>query len=290
MKLRSIVLDFSEELLENEMKEFRTRIGKAYQVEACSLKMVGEEFDKELQSFFCEKGLYKSSSLFLSGNREHLLRAREMNLAILACSVLEEDYSGFPLVVEDVWETDEQFLLRTYQREWKQPWEIMRTKRLLIREETEADIDELYEIYESDHIKRFLEPLYEEREKELEYISKYRQYVYSYYEYGLWHLVDLKTGKCVGRAGLNPKTYEDGVCGAELGYMIAKPFLRKGYCLEACGAILTYSKEELGIPEVYCLIRRDNETSIEVAKKLGFTFEKELIEDGREMLRFYKLL
>ena len=288
MKLQTIVLaNLAVDEKEN-LKIWMKEISQEYEVQDCAISK--EEPEASLETFFREKKLSKSKSLLLSSSRRILMFAKELNVAVLPCSDGKEDYSGFHTIVEKVWETDCRFLRRCYEREWRLPWEILETKHLIVREETEADVESLYEMYEQPHIKEYLEPLYEEREKEIDYIQKYRDYVYSYYEFGLWHLVDKQTNKSVGRAGLNPKSYEDGVSGVELGYMIAEPFLRRGYCMEACQGILQYAKEELGIEEVYCVIRPDNETSIHIAEKLGFEFEKEFTEEKRKMFRFYKAL
>lgn len=268
-----------------------------------------KEIEEQFECFFLERNenckdvlensqIDVNSTLYLGDDRQNLLRARALGMAVLACEgsnqitlplepiVKQEDHSGFEQIVIDVWETDATFLRRIFDRERRQPWEIVRTNRLLIREEWEGDLEAIYEMYTQDHITRFLEKPYPEKEKELDYIRKYRKYIYGYYGYGLWHLVDLESQKSAGRAGLNPKTYEDGVSGVELGYMITKPFLRKGYCMEACEAIMEYAHKELGLERLFCLIEPENEISIRVAEKLDFHKDCIVMENGRQMLRF----
>ncbi|MBE5905516.1 MAG: GNAT family N-acetyltransferase [Lachnospiraceae bacterium] len=291
MVLTTIVIAMGIDNDSKEMKEFARRIAETYSVVLCPLVGTEEELEDELYSFFRRHQLSKSQVLFLAKSRRLLLYARELNVATLACKMDEvEDFHGFPLVCEQVWEVDLRFLLRCYQREWEQPWFILETEHLYVREENEEDLDAIYPMYDQPHIAQFLERPYENRRDEVDYMQKYRKYVYGYYQYGLWHVIDKATGQSVGRAGMNPKTYADGKAGAELGYMIAEPFTKRGYCMEVCRAILEYAKTELYLTEVFCLIRPDNEVSVHVAEKLGFSFDAEIESEGRKMLRFYKEL
>lgn len=291
MTLTTIVLALG---IENEMPEVRAfgeRIAKEWKVVCCPIVGTEEDLEDALYDFFGKNQIKKSQVLFLGKNRRLLMYARELNVATLACKMDDtEDFHGFPLVCERIWEVDARFLLRCYQREWDQPWFILETKHLYVREESEADLDAIYPMYDQPHIAQFLERPYDNRKDEVDYMQKYRKYVYGYYQYGLWHVIDKETGLSAGRAGLNPKTYEDGKSGAELGYMIAEPFTRRGYCMEVCRAILQYAKEELYLTEVFCLIRPDNMLSQHVAERLGFVFDREIDREGRKMLRFYKEL
>lgn len=255
-------------------------------------------YDDCLLSEFCEREqIQKENTLFLAEQRRLLGAAKELNMAVVACEacipaesmekqlMYHKEHRGFIWIATNVWENENLFLLRCFDREKEQPWDIMETEHLLIREEWEDDLDAIYEMYEQEHIRQFLEPPYDEREKELEYMRKYREYVYTYYGYGLWHLVDKQTGMTAGRAGLTPKSYGDGANGMELGYMIAKPFLQRGYCMEACKAIIEYAREELEAERLFCLIHPDNKVSIHIAEKLGFHIDCVITENGQQMLR-----
>ncbi|SFQ14573.1 Protein N-acetyltransferase, RimJ/RimL family [Lachnospiraceae bacterium XBB1006] len=291
MTLKTIVLALGIDNEMAHMKEFAARVGQTYQVVFCPLVGTEDDLEDELYNFFRKNRQSKSQVLFLAKNRRLLMFAKEMNVATLACKMDDvEDYQGFPLVCEQVWEVDLRFLLRCYQREWNLPWFILETEHLYVREECEEDLDVIYPMYDQPHIARYLERPYDNRKDEVDYMQKYRKYVYGYYQYGLWHVIDKKTGMSAGRAGLNPKTYEDGKHGAELGYMICEPFTRRGYCTEVCKAIIEYAREELGLTELFCLIRPDNTLSQHVAMRLGFAFDREIEAEGRKMIRFYKEL
>lgn len=110
----------------------------------------------------------------------------------------------------------------------------------------------------------------EEKEKFLAYIGC----AYNYFGYGLWTILERKTGVIVGRCGLNPVTDELSPQGRiELGYLIGKEYRRRGYAWEACSKILEYGFEILDCTVLYALIHKDNVPSQALAQKLGFQKE-----------------
>lgn len=72
----------------------------------------------------------------------------------------------------------------------------------------------------------------------------------------------------------------------ELGFMLDVPFQKKGLAFEVCRAILNYGKEELYFKEVQALVETENEASLRLLGRLGFTFERKVTESGRQ----YQLL
>ncbi len=68
------------------------------------------------------------------------------------------------------------------------PWEILRTERLIVREQKEEDLDSLYEIYAHPDMTAFMEGLSADREEERERLISYIRTVYPLYGFGLWML------------------------------------------------------------------------------------------------------
>ena len=58
------------------------------------------------------------------------------------------------------------------------PWEILRTERLIVREQKEEDLDSLYEIYAHPDMTAFMEGLSADREEERERLISYIRTVY----------------------------------------------------------------------------------------------------------------
>ena len=64
-----------------------------------------------------------------------------------------------------------------------------------------------------------------------------------------------------------------GVKAGKLGYAVAADVQNRGYATDACRALAGFGFRELGLHRVSAAIDPDNEPSIRVAKRLGFTYE-----------------
>lgn len=158
-------------------------------------------------------------------------------------------------------------LRRIYLRLKHLPWEILETRRLLLRETTVADVDAFYELYKDPLITQYMEDLYEDPEEERRYTEDYIRNIYGFYEFGIWTVIEKASGAVIGRAGLNVREgYED----PELGFMIGVPYQRKGYAKEALTGILDYAENELGIEKLLAFVRPGNEVSLHLLYSLGF--------------------
>lgn len=281
MELKGIIVDKNATELKRNWFDF-------YVLEASKNEFLNDALEKKLRKL----GLCLDEVLLLCPDNDWVLVGKANGVATLAYAKEGSSYS-FPnaeFVVEGVEQLEKRDFIRRFQREKKLPWLITTTERLNIREETPADAETLYRIYESPSIKRFLQPLYPELEQEKKYLADYYKYIYRFFEYGIWHLELKETHQSIGRAGLTPKHYDDGAQGAELGYLLDEKYQGQGYCMEACKEILRYAKMELELDKVYCLIRPDNHHSIRICEKLGFVFDKEIFSEERVMRRYLKYL
>jgi len=153
------------------------------------------------------------------------------------------------------------------------PWDILETKRCFLRETTEEDVPSFFEIYSNKEITRYMEDLYPTVEEEMEYIAKYRKYVYEFYEHGVWTVLDQETGEIIGRAGI---AVREGYEEPEICFMTAVPFQRKGIATEVVRAIMAYGQEYFGYEEYIAFVDPKNEVSKILLEHLGFTYEKEV--------------
>ena len=170
---------------------------------------------------------------------------------------------------------DEDWVEKIRQRAYGIPWTIFETERTVARELSESDIDALFELYAGPRITDYIEPLFE-YEAEKEYQANYRKYIYEIWGFGLWGIFDKKTGRLIGRAGIDPR---DGRI--ELGYVIASDRQGQGIGYEVCKKILEYAADDLEIEELYCTIFPQNESSKKLAEKLGFVPTSECTDDGK---------
>ena len=191
------------------------------------------------------------------------------------------------MVVEGFEEVDYDFLKKVYQRHHRIPWTILETERLLVRELDMTDMDALFELYSYEGMTDFMEGLYP-YEEECEYQKAYIENMYRFFGYGMWLVFEKETGKLVGRAGVEHREELEGEL--ELGYAIGTPWQRMGYATEVCEAILAYVRDELGFEEICSLVQPENQASIHLLEKLGFTLETELILDQILYKKFKKSL
>lgn len=202
-------------------------------------------------------------------------------------SVMPEEYSDFSpdMYVEGFEEVDLIFLQHVYERHHHIPWTILETKRCIVKEFSMEYLDALFELYDGEGMTDYMEPLYP-YEQEKEYQQAYIDNMYAFYGYGMWIVCEKETGRLIGRVGVEHREELGGEL--ELGYAIGIPYQRQGYATEVCEAVLTYTKEELGMPSVCCLIDEGNVISEHLAAKLGFSFE-ETVHLQEKFMKKYRM-
>lgn len=178
-----------------------------------------------------------------------------------------EEFAGTPYVCEAVWELDGEYFDRIYRRFAGVPWEILTTARTFLRETTVEDVDAFYEIYREPCITRYMEDLFEDRDREIAYTRDYIEKIYHFFGFGVWTVCHRESGSVIGRAGLS---YREGYDFPELGFVIAKPFQGRGIAREVCRAVLELGFGELGFETIMALVHPENVASVGLLKSLGF--------------------
>ena len=168
---------------------------------------------------------------------------------------------------------------RVYRRLKGLPWNILETERCLIRETTPEDVEDFFHIYSDPAITEFMEGLYPDKEQEKEYIREYIEKIYTFYEFGVWTVVEKNSGSVIGRAGFS---YREGYDEPEIGFIIGVPWQRRGYGEEVCRAILDYGWNVLRFDRVQALVETENAASLNLCDKLGFRAVEELSMGERE--------
>jgi RimJ/RimL family protein N-acetyltransferase len=184
-----------------------------------------------------------------------------------------EKFSGLKYIFSEIEEVDADSFVKVYQRYAGEPWEVIRTDRLIIRETTIEDVDEFYRLYKDPEMTRYMEGLFENPEDEKRYQKDYIEKVYGLMGFGVWTIVRAEDNEVIGRAGYSIR---NGFENIELGFLIGKKYQHKGYAFEACSAILEYGKKTLELTEVQALIKKENKISISLIHKLGFSKAEEV--------------
>jgi len=223
--------------------------------------------------------------LYVTDDREKAEELRQKGEAVLV--YLHEgnkgqDFSQYLFAVEDPEGLEAEYVERVYRRLKGLPWNIINTKRCLIRETTPEDVDAFYRIYSHPSITKYMEGLYPEVEQEKQYVREYVDTVYTFYGYGVWTVVERESGAIIGRAGIS---HREGFKIPELGFIIGVPWQHKGYAREVCEAILEYAWVALEFKQVQVLVEPENFASLQLCEKLGFKYKEHVILKGREYLR-----
>lgn len=192
------------------------------------------------------------------------------------------DFTGALYVIEHIEEVDFETIDMAYRRLACLPWDVLTTKRCIIRETTVGDADSFYEIYAKPEITEYMEDLYADRDEEIAYIEEYRKKVYEFYGYGMWTVLT-KDGAVIGRAGIS---WREGFDLPELGFVIGVPWQRQGYAYEVCSAIMDYAREELGFMQMQALVMEGNEKSAALCEKLGFEKEESVELEGEKYVMY----
>lgn len=219
-----------------------------------------EEKMREEFSVFVEG---KKEFAVCSDSEEELLAAKAEGKAVFGfwdSRQPEKAPFGIPCLVERREDITEEFLDHLVRRHRKLPWEIAQTRRLLLREFCPEDFIPLQAVLDQEEHSCF--------STNAQFLA-YLEHQYSFYEYGLWAVLEKGTKNLIGAAGIWNGYGEEGFI--EIGYWIHPLFRRKGYGSEAVRAVLDYA-EKKNIGPVYAKIREDNESSRKLAQKLGFQF------------------
>ena len=191
------------------------------------------------------------------------------------------------VVVEGFEEIDAIFANKIYCHHHHLPALVCETERLLIKEMEEKDIPRLMEICAQETSRDACEGIAKPLTEELEGFVDYRTYMYELCDMGYWCVIKKDTGEIIGRAGIEPKYWDNRKTVVEMGYVIDENFRHQGFAYEACQAILQVAGER-GAVYLHCRIKKDNQPSRQLARKLGFVKTDEHILQDREDMEIWR--
>jgi ribosomal-protein-alanine N-acetyltransferase len=157
----------------------------------------------------------------------------------------------------------------------------LETPRTFMREILGNDFDFLLRMISDPEVMRYYPRPYTERDVR-DFIDRMRA---RYRDDGcaLWLLVDRERGDPLGRVGLM-RMPVNGVDEFEIGYMVDRPFWRRGLATEAALAVRDYAFNDRKLSRVVSLIRPENVPSQGVARKLGMEVTDRTHQSGLEHL------
>ncbi|HAV77860.1 MAG TPA: GNAT family N-acetyltransferase [Anaerolineae bacterium] len=150
---------------------------------------------------------------------------------------------------------------------------IIETPRLTLRRFIMDDLESLFALYgDPDVIKHIPDAPrnLEETKKELEWHMNGHP---KFPELGLWATIHKGSGDFIGRCGLLPWSL-DGQDEVEVAFALSKRYWGQGLATEAAQGIVQYAYETLKFHRLVCLIEEGNQASVNVAAKVGMSFER----------------
>ncbi len=161
---------------------------------------------------------------------------------------------------------------------------VLETPRLVLRQLTTDDVDNLMGIFSDPVAMRFYpSPMSKQEVRELiqRHLGHYREY-----GIGLWAAL-LKEKNAdntfVGLVGLIPQDVE-GKREIEIGYLFLRSYWGLGLATEGAVACRDYGFNKLGLQKLISLIDPDNKASIRVAEKVGMSLEKNITKWDKPIL------
>jgi ribosomal-protein-alanine N-acetyltransferase len=160
---------------------------------------------------------------------------------------------------------------------------VIETERLSFREMNLGDLEFVSEMLSDPEVMRFYPKRYSREESQAWVERQMRRY--EEHGHGLWLVIEQKSAQPVGQVGLVMQQVEE-TWEAELGYLIHRPYWRRGYATEAAQGVRRYTFDVLGKNRVISLIRPENSPSQGVARKLSMVPEREVDFKGLKHIIF----
>lgn len=160
------------------------------------------------------------------------------------------------------------------------------TERLLLRKITADDAEFILTLLNEPAFLRYI------GDKKVRNVEDARGYIlsgpvasYERYGFGLL-LVELRDSHTpIGMCGLLKR---EELPDPDIGFALLADFWGKGFAFEAARAVLQDADNRLNLQRILAITSLDNETSINLLQRLGFSFEKvvKLTPDGEQLRLF----
>jgi [ribosomal protein S5]-alanine N-acetyltransferase len=161
---------------------------------------------------------------------------------------------------------------------------ILETPRLVLREMTEDDAENLFAMHRDPAVTRYIpgEPPLRDAADALAVI---RSRILPQYarRLGRWACIVRASGAFIGWCGVKHLPEADEY---DIGYRFGVPHWGMGYATEAATGALAYAREHLAGERVVGRAMPENVASVRVLEKIGLVYEGDAVEDG-ELLRVY---
>ena len=160
------------------------------------------------------------------------------------------------------------------------------TKRLILREMTEEDFDDLYRVLADSDIMQHYPYTFDEA-RVRNWIARNRER-YQIFGFGLWALCLKETGEMIGDCGLTMQLI-GGQIKPEIGYHIRSDHQKKGCALEAARAVRDWTFRNTPFNMVYSYMKYTNEPSARTAMAYGCKQVDEFADEENGITKVFGL-
>ena len=159
---------------------------------------------------------------------------------------------------------------------------ILTTPRLIVRQFTENDVDNLFDLDSDPEVMRYLTgglPTARERIRD-QFIRHYLDLYQRLDRLGMWATESAATGEFLGWFHFQPGPDGD-ITNVDLGYRLRRAAWNKGYATEGSRALITMGFRELGVKRVFAHAIAVHTASRHVMEKCGLTLVRTFAYEGR---------
>jgi RimJ/RimL family protein N-acetyltransferase len=163
---------------------------------------------------------------------------------------------------------------------------VLETERLILRRLTLDDAEFILSLVNEPSFLRYI------GDKKVRNIDDAQQYIlngpiasYEQNGFGLYLVGVRETHTSIGMCGLLKR---EELADVDIGFAFRPDFWGQGFALEAAKAVMNYARQTLKLQRIVAITNQDNESSIKLLERLGFSFERiiKLAKDADEVKLF----
>lgn len=154
---------------------------------------------------------------------------------------------------------------------------ILETERLILREYTMDDIEDLSKILLDEYTMRFYDKKFSK-----DYVERWIKWNLNNYKdfgFGLFVIIKKDTNEFIGDCGITIQKINNQYR-PEVGYHINKNFWKQGYAKEAGKAVIEWAFKNTTFNTLYSYMTSENIPSQNTAKSIGMSFLEQYLDDG----------
>jgi RimJ/RimL family protein N-acetyltransferase len=150
------------------------------------------------------------------------------------------------------------------------------TERLRLRLPRPGDAEAFAAINADPEVARFVSATGPLKRAESDLLLRAMRDQWDRESFGLWMAELRESGELIGFVGLSHPSVPALATEVEVGWRLARAHWGHGLATEGGAAAVSHAFERCGIERLVCIVDRDNQASLAVARKLGFSHWRDM--------------